>query len=56
MGNESRLKAQKNYASARKKIVEANPKGMRTYLTARLHFGSCISIFHEMVIRIFIPM
>ena len=31
MGNESRLKAQKNYASARKKIIEANPK--RSYLT-----------------------
>jgi len=30
MGNESRLKAQKNYASARKKIIEANPK--RSYL------------------------
>ena len=26
MGNASRLKAQKNYASARKKIIEANPK------------------------------
>ena len=26
MGNPSRLKAQKNYASARKKIIEANPK------------------------------
>jgi hypothetical protein len=30
MGNESRLKAQKNYASARKKILEANLK--RSYL------------------------
>ena len=26
MGNESRLKEQKNYASARKNIIEANPK------------------------------
>ena len=30
MGNASRLKAQKNYASARKNIIEANPK--RSYL------------------------
>jgi hypothetical protein len=30
MGNKSRLKAQKNYASARKKIIEANPK--KSYL------------------------
>jgi hypothetical protein len=30
MGNESRLKAQKNYASARKHIIEAKPK--RSYL------------------------
>jgi hypothetical protein len=30
MGNESRLKAQKNYASARKKIIEADPR--KSYL------------------------
>ncbi len=30
MGNESRLKAQKNYASARKKIIETNPR--KSYL------------------------
>lgn len=33
MGNESRLKAQKNYASARKNIIEAEPK--RSYLAEK---------------------
>jgi hypothetical protein len=32
MGNASRIKAQKNYASARRNIIEANPK--RSYLAA----------------------
>ncbi|NQU22663.1 MAG: peptidase M60 [Candidatus Nealsonbacteria bacterium] len=33
MGNKSRLKAQKNYASARKNIIEASPK--KSYLACR---------------------
>jgi len=40
MGNKSRLKAQKNYASARKNIIEANPK--KSYL-------ECPDVFDRLV-------
>jgi hypothetical protein len=40
MGNESRLKAQKNYASARRNIIEAEPK--RSYLAEKDVFDRLI--------------
>jgi hypothetical protein len=40
MGNRSRLKAQKNYASARKKIIEARPK---------ISFLACPNVFDRLV-------
>lgn len=40
MGNRSRLKAQKNYASARKKIIEASPK---------ISYLACPNVFDRLV-------
>jgi hypothetical protein len=51
MGNRSRLKEQKNYASARKRIIEASPR--ISYLACPnvfdrlVPFGSFISISHD---------